>query len=317
LGVGEYKTRLLPAGPRGRVSRAGLWIGWLLGLVPAGVLLYAAFLKGLDPTLFAEQIAAHKITPAAWSPALAHFFIGVELLLGVALVLRLWPRLTHLGFVALMLGFIATTSIAWASGNARECGCFGRAAARGPKAVIIEDAMLIVVSLVCLWLLRKAKTSPRATIAGLVLVLPILAFTALGGRLPADALVTGVTPGTDLSDMQVEDLRTPHTEGWNLLVLVDGDCAACAEAVPRLTALARDRNDLAVAAVFSGTRQEAMAWRLKQLPGFPVAHASPRALRAYYRTLPSAFLLENGCVVRTWWNRIPEGSEVTAFLPRS
>ncbi len=72
-----------------------------------------------------------------------------------------------------------------------------------------------------------------------------------------------------------------------------------------------------MAAVYSGTRQEAVAWRLKNLPGFPVAHASARALRAYYRTLPATFLLRDGRLQRAWWNRIPDGPEVTALLPRS
>jgi uncharacterized membrane protein YphA (DoxX/SURF4 family) len=295
-------------------SRAAF--GWLLGLAPAGVVLYAGVMKGLDPLLFAEQIAAHKVTPAAWSPALAYAFIAIELILGIALLLRLWPRWTHAAFNALMLGFIAVTAIAWGSGNARECGCFGRAAARGPQAVIIEDAALILVSLTSMRLLWKTRTPLRSAVVGIAFIPLALAFTALGARLPADSLVTGVRVGKDLSDMPIDDLRTPHTQGWSLLVLLDSDCAPCAEAVPRLTGLARERKDLAVAAVFSGTRQEAMAWRLKHLPGFPVAHASPRALRAYYRTFPTVFLLRDGRVVRAWWNRIPDGTEVTSLLPR-
>ncbi len=195
----------------GTLNRHGPALGWLIGLVPAAVLLYAGVMKGLDPLLFAEQISAHKITPAAWSPALAHFFIAVELVVGAALVLRVWPRLSHGAFIALMLGFIAITAIAWAQGNAKECGCFGRAAARGPQAVIIEDAVLVVVSLVCLWLLRKVRTPRWAIVAGLAFILPAVAFTMLGARLPADSLVTGVGPGKDLSEMPIEDLRTPHT----------------------------------------------------------------------------------------------------------
>ncbi len=316
MDAGERRGRLRPIGLPVLLDRHGSTFGWLLGLIPAAVLLYAGVMKGLDPALFVDQIGAHKVTPQAWSPALAYFFIAVELILGIALLFRLWPRLSHIAFVALMLGFIGTTAFAWASGNARECGCFGRAAARGPLAVILEDAGLIVVSLVCHRLLRRVRTPRWAIAAGLAIAPFALAFTAFGARLPADSLVTGVGPGKDLSEMPIEDLRTPHTEGWNLLVLLDSDCAGCAEAVPRLTDLARDRKDLAVAAVFCGTRQEAVAWRLKRLPGFPVAHASPRALRAYYRTLPTAFLLRDGRLERAWWGRIPEGSEVTELLPR-
>lgn len=297
------------------VNRHRSTIGWLLGLIPAAVLLYAGVMKGLDPALFADQIGAHKVTPQAWSSPLAYVFIAAELLLGIALLFRIWPRLTHLAFVALMLGFIGTTAFAWASGNAKECGCFGRAAARGPQAVLVEDGGLIVVSLVCFWLLRKVKTPRWVVIGGLALTPFALALTIWGAKLPADSLVTGVGRGKDLSEMPIEDLRNPHTQGWSLLVLVDSKCAGCGDAVTRLTELARTRKDLAVAAVFSGTRQEAVAWRLEHLPAFPVAHASPRALRAYYRSLPTVFLLQNGRVERTWWGRIPLGPEVTEILP--
>ena len=77
---------------RGRGDTVRFRLGWLLGLIPAAVLLYAGFLKGLDPGLFADQITAHKISPAGWSSTLAHLFIAIELTLGFALLLRFQPR---------------------------------------------------------------------------------------------------------------------------------------------------------------------------------------------------------------------------------
>ncbi|MBD3161293.1 MAG: hypothetical protein GF346_03760 [Candidatus Eisenbacteria bacterium] len=290
-------------------------IGWLLGLVPAGILFAAAVLKGLDPHLFAQQITAHKITPETWSLPLAYGFIALELLVGFALVLRVRPRETHLVFLAMMIGFIVVTAVAWSHGNAKECGCFGRSVGRGPLKVILQDAGLIVVSLICLRLLRGAKT-PRASAIAFAAVVPlVLAFTAFGIRLPADGFVTGVRPGSDLSDLPIEDLRPPHTEGTVLLFLVTGECVPCEEALPAVNEIARElRGTVRVAAIYAGPRKEAMAWRMKKLPAFAVAPASARALRAFYRELPALFLLRDGRVIDTYWDRIPDPARIEAAL---
>jgi hypothetical protein len=292
-------------------------IGWVLGLVPAAVLLFAAVQKGLDPTLFIDQISAHKVSPASWSPALAYFFIAAEILIAFALILRLWPRWTHSAFILLMIGFIGVTSIAWANGNTKECGCFGRAVSRGPLGVIIEDAILIIVSAIALYLLKKAPTRRRPILIGAVLLPVTLAFTAFGARLPADSMVTGVKVGTNLSDLPLEDLRKPHSEGFAFLVLVDAACKGCEAGVAGLNDLARERRNVNFVAVYSGTRTDAVAWRMKVLPAYAVAHAAPRALRAWYRTLPTCFLLKQGRVVRAFWGRIPTAAELAPLLPAS
>ena len=296
-------------------GRTRTFLGWLLGLVLAGVLFYAAIWKGLDPSLFADQITAHKITPASWSPFLAYFFVGVELLIGAALLLRLWPRWTHLAFIALMLGFIGVTAIAWAHGNTKECGCFGRAVGSGPAEVIVRDIVLVVVSLIAMRFLGPARNLRLGTIAGIILIPLIVFFTAFGKLLPADALVTGATEGADLSDLPVEALHPPHTEGTVLLMLIEDGCTQCAEATPELGKIAQSlRDQMRVAAVYSGTSKDAMTWRMRHVPAFPVVHASPRALRAYYRSLPVCFLLKNGRLVHAFWRTIPTAAELQMIL---
>jgi hypothetical protein len=292
-------------------------IGWLLGLVPAGILFAAAILKAFDPSLFAMQITAHKVTPAVWSMPLAYFFIAVELLLGIALLLRLLPRWTHLGFIALMVGFIVVTAIAWSHGNTKECGCFGRSVGQGPLTVIIRDVVLIAISLVSVWLLRDAKTPRYSHLLAAVLIPLAFLFTAFGAKMPADSFVTGLHAGADLGDLPIEDLRKPHTEGRVLLVLIEEDCKECIQAVPQLGEIARQwKEQIRVAAVYSGTRKDATTWRMKQLPAFPVAHASPRALRAYYRRLPVAFLSNDGRLIHAFWDRLPTAEDLEPFVEK-
>jgi thiol-disulfide isomerase/thioredoxin len=183
--------------------------------------------------------------------------------------------------------------------------------------VIVEDGALIVLSIVTILLWRGFRPPRWSRTATAIIAVPALVFTAFGSRLPADSFVTGISPGTDLSDAAIEDLRTPQSEGTALMVLVDSGCSPCEKEVPLLNEISRARRDVNVFAVYAGTRQDAMAWRLRFLPSFPVAHASARAMRAYYRALPAAFLLRNGRVVRAYWGRIPTLQEVSALLPQT
>jgi len=289
-------------------------LAWVIDLLPAGVLFYAVLMKGLDPLLFADQITAHEVSPASWSLFLAYFFIAVELLLALALLLHLWPRVTHGGFILLMLCFIVVTAIAWAHGNAEECGCFGRTVGRGPLLVIIQDAVLIALTSLTAFWSWNAQAIRWTRVAFLLLLPFVLAFTAIGAYLPADGWVTGVRPGADLADLPIELPREPYTKGTILLILVDEACTECTDALPRMNEIAKTyRGGIRVAAVYSGNRAEAAKWRMQQLPTFPVVAVTPRVLRAYYRRLPVSFLLNEGKVVRAYWGRIPTAAELSVI----
>jgi hypothetical protein len=293
------------------IRRRTTALAYLLALLPAAVLIVAAFLKAGDPALFAQQITAHHVTPAAWSPWLAYLFIAAELGLAAALIAFVWPRVVFGLTIFLMLFFIAVTAWASAHGNAEACGCFGRLADRTPRAVIVEDAILVVTSAVGFLLARRVPTSRRRWAAFALLLVPAIGLTALGSRLPIDAIVVGIRPGANLGNMAIEGAAPPLEEGRVLLALVGPDCAGCDAGVERLKEIAERDDAPQVLAVFSGKPGAAQAWRLAHLPNFPVASASEKAQRQYYRRPPAVFLLENGIVRRVWWGRVPSAAELT------
>ncbi len=291
-------------------------VAYILGLFPAAVLAVAAFFKAGDPALFMEQITAHQVTPASWSPFLAYFFVGLELVTAAAFLAFVWPRLVFSGTILLMLGFIGVTAWAWAHGNAEECGCFGRMIDRGPQEVIVKDTLVIVASLIGLYLVRGFRTRRWQWAVAAPLLAVALGLTVFGTALPLDALVVGIGPGSDLSDMAVEGAAgVPIDRGRVLLALVGPACPACDEGIPELKQVASAPDGPQVLAVFPGTRGEATAWRMKHLPNFPVGTSPERVLRQYYRALPAVFLLEDGIVQATWWHRVPEATEVLAASP--
>lgn len=307
------------------MSAQGKWkipLAYALGLVAAGILAVAAFYKAGDPGLFFDQISAHQVTPPSWSPYVAYFFITVELLAAAAFVAFIWPRLVFASTILMMLGFIGVTAWAWMQGNTEGCGCFGRLLERGPEEVIIEDLIVILLSVIGLHLTggwrwrnpRAFRTRPWQWCFAGPLIILALVLTVFGPALPLDEVIVGIRPGTDLSDMALQGVRFPLDEGLVLLALVGPDCPRCDAGIPALKQIAAEQRVPHVLAVYPVTPEQrgaAQAWRLKHRPNFPIATAAARALRQYYRRLPTTFLLRDGRIVRTWWGQIPAPEEVS------
>ncbi|MBU1701362.1 MAG: hypothetical protein KJ970_00435 [Candidatus Eisenbacteria bacterium] len=295
------------------------WFAYLLAWVPIVAFAVAGFLKGADPLLFSQQITEHGVSPAAWSPVLSYVFIAIELLLALALVLWIAPRPALFLSGGLLFFFIAVTAVAWSMGKGEACGCFGRLSDRGPEAVIKEDTLLIAATALAFFLApRKRPTGAGGrTILLLVLAIPALAYTALGQNLPLDGLITGIRPGTDLSDISLDGLRQPVGQGRVLLVLAEPECPVCDEAFSDLKAIAGPDTGVRVVYTIQGDSKTASQWRLRHLPPFPVGRASKRVLRQYYRRLPCAFLLQDGVVVQAYWNRLPILTDLPAPVAAS
>jgi hypothetical protein len=296
------------AGKRGRTGFLGI-LGLLAGIFLGGMLLYAAAIKAADPSLFIEQIRGYKIFPAL-APVWAYVVLWVEFILGWMLLLWVAPRWSLLGFAGLMLFFVGLTAYAWSQGNVSDCGCFGRMASRAPKDVILEDLAYTVLAAFAFWKAPWASSSRgRWMIYGLTLPL-FLALPWVAPHLPVDSLVTPVRAGYNLETLAAEDLKVPLGDGRVFVALLGDNCRPCVDALPLMAELTQRAAAPKVIGVFAGDRARKRAWALDQLPAFPLANASEKTLRQYYRTLPVFILLDEGVVRRVWWSRRPTVDEV-------
>src|SRR5436190_21902471 len=99
----------------------------IMDLVVGGVFIYAGVVKAFQPVRFASDIDNYKILPWTISVGLAVYLPWLEILCGLALILR---RL-YLGglsiLTALVVVFLVATIAAKARGLDITCGCFGHA----------------------------------------------------------------------------------------------------------------------------------------------------------------------------------------------
>jgi putative oxidoreductase len=97
----------------------------ILALLIGGLFIYAGVVKVLDPVGFAGDIENYKVLPWPIGVRLAFYLPWLEILAGVALIVR---RLYWGGWfilTVLMTVFIVATIVAKMRGLDISCGCFG------------------------------------------------------------------------------------------------------------------------------------------------------------------------------------------------
>jgi uncharacterized membrane protein YphA (DoxX/SURF4 family) len=131
-----------------------LW--WIIGLIVAGVFIYAGAIKALDPVQFASDIDNYKILPWPISVALAFYLPWLEIFCGFALVVRLLYRGALSILTMLILSFTLMTIAAKARGLDITCGCFGHASQHWSFASHLATNLAILGALVMLWVSNRS-----------------------------------------------------------------------------------------------------------------------------------------------------------------
>jgi len=126
------------------------------------IFLAAGVMKEMDPAGLAVDIQNYRLVPWTWGVLAALYLPWLEMVCGLALLLRRGYRgaLTiTAAMLAVFLGAIASTR---PRGLDISCGCFGHGVHRGFWTELIGDAILLAA---VLWLLRAdfQRLSPVIT----------------------------------------------------------------------------------------------------------------------------------------------------------
>ena len=137
-------------------------LGTLLArLLVGGVWVVAGALKLPDPSQNVRAVRAFELLPEAVVPVVGHALPGLEIVVGVSLLLGLLTRVSAALSAVMLVAFVVGIASAWARGLSIECGCFGGGA--GPVADataqypwdIARDVGLLLLSG---WLVWRPRT---------------------------------------------------------------------------------------------------------------------------------------------------------------
>ena len=153
--------------PRER-SASPFWrraLGYLGGAFLGAVLLVAAWAKVIDPDSFADQIRLEGLDVLLSAKAVAFVALGLEIGLGLLLVLGVRRSWVLIPTALLVVAFLALNGRAWyldAHGlrnEAASCGCFGNLVDRTPAEAFWQDLLLLVPPLLLAFLGRPRQDS--------------------------------------------------------------------------------------------------------------------------------------------------------------
>ena len=130
----------------------------IVGFIVAGIFIYAGAIKALDPVQFASDIDNYKILPWPISVALAFYLPWLEILCGLALVVRLFYRGALSILSALIVVFTLATIAAKVRGLDITCGCFGHASQNWSFPAHLATNLAILAGLLALWFQNSSKS---------------------------------------------------------------------------------------------------------------------------------------------------------------
>ena len=129
----------------------------IVALIVGGIFIYAGVIKAVDPLRFAIDIDNYKMLPWAIGVRLAFYLPWLELVCGLALILRFFYRGGLFILTALTFIFIAASIIAKVRGLDITCGCFGHTSKNWSLTTHFALDFGILVALIALWIASRTQ----------------------------------------------------------------------------------------------------------------------------------------------------------------
>jgi putative oxidoreductase len=126
-------------------------------LIVGGAFFAAGLLKVGDPLAFAQNIKNFLIVSHQASLLAALILPWIEILCGALLITGILRRPSALLVSGLLVGFIILVGITMARGIDTDCGCFGSLSHKADWWLLLQDGVLLLMSLSVL----LAKPGPR------------------------------------------------------------------------------------------------------------------------------------------------------------
>ena len=316
----QEPTTAAPDSPPGGGEPAGWpqWVGLAGALLLGGTLVFALYGKALDPVAFAELIEHEGLDfllPSSWVAAIG---LGLEAVLGFALLfnLRHWKvLLPSAGLVAFFVFLTARTYYGHVTGQHEDtgsCGCFGNILDRTPAEAFWMDILLLVPPLFMCFAGMPPDPMPRqrlrwgltwglsALVLGFAWMAPGLPIDDLATKLHPDAVAKELCAGRDDTQVCIDDVIPEIVEGEHVVVIADIESDAFAKQVEALNDYALNVFDGPILWVLTGSSDaDVDVYKMTNQPAFSIVSCPPGVLRPLHRTLPRTFLAKDGTVTRT------------------
>lgn len=278
----------------------------LLRALPGGVFLLSAGLKLFDTAAFELYLFSFGLFSFDLSSLLARLLIGIELLLGLGLLLGWRERLTASSALTLLLLFSGWLLWRISLGDEENCHCMGTLLPFTPEESLLKNLALIPPLLYLLLRPHQALWQPskgwRFSIGVALLLLPLIIS-------PPDAILRLGKSSTEIEQESLQELLSEEGiqlgSGRHALLFLSTECTHCQRMIHKIgSTLRRHRlESKPLYALFLATSEEMNepVEAFFRTGGIEIERWSaphPRLLlKACQGALPLILFLEEGVVV--------------------
>ena len=234
------------------------------------VFLYSAYTK-LDPVIETFEMSFIKLGIANWTtaPWIARMLIGIEIVIGVMLILNYQLKFTLKAAVALLMLFNTYLFYQISVGNGTEnCGCFGEAIHMTSSQALIKNGIMILLLIPGLilraegWKFRKQNRIMWGAVAALSLLLPhfinpvfyderaIMDDESVGMKLPLEILYE------QRDREKVDSVTVDFRKGKHVVAFLSLTCPHCRVAAKKIKLMKDINSSLPFYFILNGERNE-------------------------------------------------------------
>ena len=280
-------------------------------LVVGSVFLVTGIVKALAPQTFIIHITKLQLFSQKVNLAVAIAFTILECVLGIALILQLFPQWLFPGTIVLLLVLSALTYWSTSTKRTNDCGCYN-------GLINISPNQSLLLNILYTALIGLAWFYPVADILTVSQQV-----TALLISLAISCLLTGVSylylwkkqkPLLDLSLLKVDRLWQPKwieeyadslTTGDKLVVFLMPGCQMCKSWI-KVLKIVHKRPDLPdVVAGVARTPEEVQEFVQLHNINFPVVAMNPFVMSRFAEAFPTGVLLKDGIIREKWLGVMP------------
>jgi hypothetical protein len=273
-------------------------------LLVGAVFVFSGALKAVDARTFIRDLSRYRLISPALVPLVALIATGLELAMGVALMLHVYPAVVVPAAILVLLLLAALTLWGERSRDMEDCGCYGGVILLTPKqSVALDIGFIALLALALRFPAPDHRTQAWTLVAtGLALVMGAV----LSGRSREKPLVnlSRLQPGRRWKRQWLpqRDLNS----GNQFVVFLSKNCPYCKRWVPLMNVMNTQADLPDVVGIMGISDEEMAAFREEHLIHFPVVQMRNMLFRQMVEGYPTAVLLEDGVVKETWEGEIPK-----------
>ena len=264
-------------------------------LIVFGILyLFSGISKAIDSQWFAVLIATYGFP---WAGNISPVVSGLEIVLGLCLILNIRPKITTLVVGVLTILFTVIFAIGFLTKGVTDCGCMGPYI-RIPSQISFARNVLIIIG--CFWIWENSKAENVITAnwkKWIVYVVGALSFCLAGSTLGMQLISKSkIKVGDQIDATYLKDYQAKISKGRSYVFIFSSGCGHCWNATENVkTYKGIDSTNNVIGITFPN--EDPTNYVREMMPNFEINKYPSPDLGSIFE-IPSFLVLEDGKIIK-------------------